>query len=139
MLSRTWKVRVTFPLKPIGSTPMAGSQGNLPHLINLMCQGHLRYCMKRMKIDYNRTFEDQHPPGITNIVREANPTLFYSNSVKIQKEYPPLDTTEWGQSIKALIGDIIHNRRRNMFRKEKERCDPDSTRKCGRPAKLLSQ
>ena len=73
MLSRTWKVRVTFLLKTIGSTPMAGSQGNLPHLINLMCQGHLRYCMNRMKIDYNKTFEEQHPPVITNIVREANP------------------------------------------------------------------
>src|SRR5438552_4347451 len=139
MLSRTWKVGVTFPLKAIGSTPMAGSQSNIPHLINLMCQGHLRYCMNQMKIDYNRTFEDQHPPVITNIAHEANPTLFCSNSVKIQKEYPPLDTTEWGQPIKALISDIIRNRCRNMFRKEKERCDRDSTRKRGRPAKPLSQ
>jgi len=59
--------------------------------------------------------------------------------MKFQKEYPPLDTTEWGRSIKALIGDIIRNRRQNMFRKEKERCGPDSTRKRGRPAKPLSQ
>jgi len=59
--------------------------------------------------------------------------------MKIQKKYHPLDTTEWGWSIKALISDIIHNRRRNIFRKEKERCGPDSTRKRGRPAKPLSQ
>ena len=95
-----------------------------------MCQGHLRYSMNQMKIDYNKTFKDQHPPVITNIVREANPTLFCSNSVKIQKEYPPLDIIEWGQCIKALIGDIIRNRRRNMFRKEKERRDPDLWTTC---------
>ena len=59
--------------------------------------------------------------------------------MKIQKEYTLLDITEWGPSIKALIDDIIRNRRRNMFRKEKERCGPDSTRKRGRPAKPLSQ
>ena len=93
--------------------------------------------MNRMKIDYNRTFEEQHPPVITNIVREANPALFCSNSVKIQKEYPPLDTIKWGQSIKALIGDIIHNRPRNIFRKEKKSSDPGSTRKRGRPSKPL--
>src|SRR5947207_5966935 len=40
--------------------------------------------------------------------------------LEIQMEYPQFDAPEWGKRIRTVMGDIVRNKRRRMFREARK-------------------
>ena len=50
-------------------------------------------------------------------------------------EYLHFDAPEWGKRIRSVMGDIVRNKRRRMFRVASKENPQAPNRKYGRPAK----
>ena len=50
-------------------------------------------------------------------------------------EYPQFDAPEWGKKIRTVMGDIIRNKRRHMFREARKENPQAPIGKRGRSAK----
>jgi len=92
----------------------------------------VRHIMTRLGVNYKKTFEDQHPPVIANVVTQVIvPRIVY---VQIQKEYPQFEDRDRTRLLSHLV---VHCHRRTQFRRQRKE-EPDTTRKRGRPVKANS-
>ena len=92
--------------------------------------------MRKGKINFNKSFDQQHCPIIANVIRSVVTSLISLLIKQIQKQYPEYAEVEWVNEITDLIADIIRNKRRSDFRRERVQNPDASKRKRERPRSL---
>jgi len=91
--------------------------------------------MRGTGIDFNKSFEQQHPVICNNVIAKVLPAFVPANHSQIQAQHYQLAKDDCFRLLRSLVADVIRGKTRSQFRQQRM-ANPDApVRKRGRPRK----